>query len=178
VIAEKIKVETQRSDEEENTDQNNSESTSGEDNPGKGNGKSGDDDHESTSSPENEATLENEEDKTNSGKSGSENSQSTSRQKDFEVEGVVSSYNGSSISVDNRIIFIIPATELRGNPAPGSRVSIRGYVNEKGVLIAQRIDVKSSSEGGSGGGGSGSSGGSDDDDDPTKTPEPDETPDD
>ncbi len=182
VIAEKVKVESQRSDEEENTDQNNSESTPGEDNPGQGNGNSGEDSTESTKSHdiEERPTPENGDGgNDNSGKSGSDDDQSVSREKEFEIEGIVSSYNGSSILVGDRSIFIIPATELRGNPFPGSQVSIRGYVNEEGVLIALRIDVKSSSGGGSGGGG-GSSGGSDDDDDddPTETPKPDETPDD
>ncbi len=187
VIAEKIKVESSRSEDGQNSDQNNSDSTPGSDDSGKGNGNQGEDDPESTKSPEddNEATRTNEDDNDDSEKSGSEDSQSTPRQQNFELDGIVSSYNGSSILVGDRSIFIIPATELRGNPIPGSQVSIRGYVNEAGVLIALRIDVKSNSggEGGSGGSGDGdgggSSGGSDDDaNDPTKTPKPDETPDD
>jgi uncharacterized membrane protein YgcG len=178
VIAEKVKVESSRSEDGNDTDQNNSDSTPGGDDSGNGNGNQGEDDPESTKSPENdnEATRTNEDDNDDSDKSGSEDSQSTPRQQNFELEGIVSSYNGSSILVSDRSIFIIPATELRGNPIPGSQVSIRGYVNEEGVLIALRIDVKSSSgdEGGSGGGGGSSGGSDDDDDDPTKTPEEDD----
>lgn len=177
VIAEKIKVETPRSDEEEITDQNNLDSTSGEDNSGKGNGKSGDDSIESTKSQEEKPTPGNgDSESEDSGKSGSDDDQSTLREKDFEIEGVVSSYNGSSISVGDRTILIIPETELRGSPAPGSRVSIRGYVNEEGVLIALRIDVKSSPGGGDGGDDGGNPGSSNDDDDPTEVPDPEETP--
>ena len=183
VIAEKVKVESSRSEDGIDTDQNNFDSTPGSDDSGKGNGNQGEDDNKSTKSPENEenATRENgTEDSNGSDKSGSETSQPITREKDFEIEGFVSSYNGSSILVGDRSIFIIPATELRGNPIPGSQVSIRGYVNEEGALIALRIDVKSNSggEGGSGGGGGSSGGSDDDDDDPTKTPEEDETPDD
>jgi hypothetical protein len=184
VIAEKVKVESSLSEDSKNTDQNNSDSTPGSDDSGNSNGNQGDDDHKSTKSPEIEENVTREngnEDNNGSETSGSETSQPIPREKDFEIEGIVSSYNGSSILVGDRLIFIIPATELRGNPIPGSQVSIRGYVNEEGVLIALRIDVKSSSGGESGGGGGGgSSGGSDDDDDdPTKTPDADEeTPDD
>lgn len=182
VIAEKVKVESSLSDDGKNTDLNNSDSTPGSDDSGKRNENQGEEDNKSTESPENdnEATRKNEDDNDDSDTGGSENSQSTPRQQKFELEGFVSSYNGSSILVDYRSIFIIPATELRGNPIPGSQVSIRGYVNEEGVLIALRIDVKSNSggEGGSGGGGGSSGGSGDDDNDPTKTPEEDEPPDD
>lgn len=182
VIAEKIKVEIQRSDEEGITDQDNEEKTSGEDFSGHDNGNSGENLTETTKSQdEKESTPEHgDEESDNSGNSGSDNDQPTSRENDFEIEGVVSSYNGSSISVGDRSIFIIPATELRGSPVQGSRVSIRGYVNEEGVLIALRIDVKSNPKGGSGdgGGGGGSGGSNDDNDDPTRTPEPDDPPDD
>jgi hypothetical protein len=181
VIAEKIKVEKQRSDEEESNDQNNVEETSDIDNSGQGNGNFGDNPAESTKSHDEEKpTPDNGDDgKETSGSSVSDDDKSNPREKDFEIEGVVSSYNGSSLSVGDRTIFIIPATELKGSPTPGSLVSIRGYVNEEGALIALRIDGKSNPTGGSGDGGGGDSGSSnEDDDDPTKTPKPDETPDD
>ena len=93
----------------------------------------------------------------------------------MKLKGLWQSYNGSLIVVNDRSIYIIPETELRGTPIQGSRVSIKGYVNEDGALVARRIEVKSNSNsGGGGGGGGGDSGGSGGDDDPTRTPKPDD----
>jgi len=61
----------------------------------------------------------------------------------------------------------------------GSRVFIRGYINQNGELIALHIEVKSSSgSGGSGGqsGGGGSEGSNHNE--PSRTPEPSKTPED
>jgi hypothetical protein len=182
VVAKKIKVEPIKSHEEENTNENGSKSTPGNDDSGKGSGKSGEDDQEDTKTPEveEESTQGNDgDDGKDSGKPGSDSSASTPGKQSFELEGIVSDYDGSSISVGNRTLFIIPATEFNGSPVPGSRVSIKGYINEEGVNIALKIDVKSDSggdHGGDNGGNSGDSGNSgnsgDDDDEPTKTPDP------
>jgi hypothetical protein len=176
VVAKKIKVESIKSHEEGNTNENGSKSTPGNDDSGKGSGKSGDENQEDTKTPEvdEESTLGNGgEDGKDSGKSGSESNASTPGKQSFELEGIVSEYDGSSISVGNRTIFIIPATEFNGSPVAGSRVSIKGYINEEGVTIALKIDVKSDPGGDNGGDNGGNSGDSgDDDDDPTKTPDP------
>lgn len=181
VVAEKISVEPLQSHEEENTDGTGSNSTPGSDDSGKGSGKSGEDEPETTKSPEveEESTRGNGgDDGQDSGQSGSENSVSTPHLKPFEIEGIVSNYDGSSISVGDQTIFILPATEVKGSPAPGSRVSIKGYINEADVLIALKIEVKSDSGGDNGDNPGGNSGGSGDNhDDPTKTPEPEKTPD-
>jgi hypothetical protein len=175
VIAERIKVESSRSDDGKNIDQEDPDS----DDSGKGSGKSGEDDSKTKQSPEkgNNTTPENNSDNNDSGKGGFDEDKSNSLKNGFEIEGVVSSYNGGLVTVGNRSIFIIPATELRGDPTPGSQVSIRGFVNEDGVLIALRIDVKSRPEGGgSGNGGGGNSDGADDNEDDNDDDEPDETP--
>jgi uncharacterized membrane protein YgcG len=121
--------------------------------------------------------------------SDSGNDQTTPQPQSFEIEGIVASYNGSLIVVGNKTIYITPGTELRDVPSEGSKVKIRGYINEDGTLVALRIEVKSSpgsgggdggggdGGGGDGGGGGGSSGGSGDDG-PTRTPKPTETDDD
>jgi Domain of unknown function (DUF5666) len=178
VQAEKIKVES--FDEQGGVEDRDSSSSGGDTQ--KEGGKP--EDNSPDSSPENE-----QEGSPESGKSdeqatkgsGSDDDQKTPQPISFEIEGTAARYNGSSISVGNKLIFIVPETELRGNLTDGSRVSIRGFVNEEGALIALRIEVKSNSDsGGSGGGGGGGSGGSggDDDDNPTKTPDPEDPPDD
>jgi hypothetical protein len=176
VVAKKIKVESLGSHEEDLTDEKGSNSTQGSDDPGKGSGKSSDDKPERTRTPEveEESTRGNGgEDGKDYGKSGSGSSTSTPDKQSFEIEGFVSSYNGSSISVGDRTIFLIPETEINGSPVPGSRVSIRGYINDLGVIIALKVDVKSDSGGDQGGVNGGNSGGSGDvNGDPTKTPEP------
>ena len=179
VSAEKIKIES--IDEQGDLEAPDS-SSSGDDTPSEG-GKPEND--RPSSSPENEQDetqdTGNSDDQATKG-SGSGDDQKTPKPLSFEIEGTAASYNGSSISVGNKLIFIVPETELRGNLADGSRVSIRGFVNEEGALIALRIEVKSDSDSGGGGGGSsgggelGTSGG--DNDDPTDTPDPEETPDD
>lgn len=175
VRAEKIKVESlDEHGELEGPDS----SSSGDDTPGES-GKP--EDNSPGSSPENEQDDAPETEKTDDQAtkgSGSNDDQKTPKPISFDIEGTTAGYNGSSISVGNKLIFIVPETEIRGSLADGSRVSIRGFVNEEGALIALRIEVKSDSESGGGGGsGSGNSGG-DDGDDPTKTPDPDGTPDD
>jgi uncharacterized membrane protein YgcG len=109
-----------------------------------------------------------------------EKDNSPSKTKGFEIEGIVNSYNGSMIEVSGKSIFIIPETQIKGSPSGGSQVKIYGYVNSNGDLIARSIEVHSDSSSGGGGGqsGGGESDGSHHHYDPSRTPDPDKTPDD
>jgi len=137
--------------------------------------------------PRPDSTVTSEPENTNSG--NEQNDQSTPEPRSFEVEGVVTSYNGNVIVVGNKSILITSGTEFHGTPVAGSAIRIRGYVGQDGTLIALRIELKSTSGpgGGGGGGGEGGSGGGGDEggghpggsggDGPTRTPNPNETPD-
>jgi hypothetical protein len=181
VVANRIKVESPLPDNDGLKKEDDSGSSSGGDDSNNSSGKSGGDGSVKTKSPEIDQTETPEsgsEDKSDSQGSNSGKGQSTSNPQSFEIEGIVTGYNGSLIQVAGKSIFIVPETELRGSPSEGSRVVIRGYINQDGSLIARRVEVKSSS--GSGGGdnqgGGGDSGGSEDEHDngPTKIPKPDD----
>ena len=162
VLAEKIKVEAIGSENDEKQDQEKPASASGNDDADKGDNESGKNNSEPTKTPDedNQKTPgDNGNSEKEPGKTNSEKTPSAPAQQSFEIEGTVASYNGSLIVVNDRSIYIIPETELRGTPIQGSRVSIKGYVNEDGALVARRIEVKSNSD--SGGGGDGGGGGDD-----------------
>ena len=180
VDAEKIKVEDVSPENGEKQGQEKPPSSPNIEDADRGDNESGKNNSESTKTQDedNQKTPgDNGNNDKETGKTNSEKTPSAPAQRSFEIEGIVTSYNGSLIVVNDRSIYIIPETELRGTPTQGSRVSIRGYVNENGALIAQRIEVKSNSNSGGGGGGSGGggdSGGSGGDNDPTETPKPDD----
>jgi hypothetical protein len=183
VLADKIKVESRPSDKINQGGQDEGKNQSNDDS-GKEGGVSDEGDSSSTPAPGDDQEITpgtGEDSEKDSNNSGPGKDQSTPKPQSFEIEGVVTGYNGGVIVVDGRSILIIPETRVRGNPAAGTQVSIRGFINEQGALVALRIEVKSdSNSGGSGNGGEGggSSGGSDDDHDPTKIPKPEDPPDD
>jgi uncharacterized membrane protein YgcG len=188
VVADKIRVVPAGSSESDliTGDGSGGSSSGGDDNKGSGNSGGGESGKNET--PEGGKSKESETRIPESSKtpepenSDSGNDQSTSQPQPFEIEGIVASYNGSLIVVGNKSIYIAPGTELRGVPSEGSKVKIRGYINQDGTLVALRIEVKSSP--GSGGGGEGGSGGDGNGGDgsgghdPTKPPKLDEPSDD
>jgi len=182
VVADKIKIESIKSEDGSNASGNDTNSNSGGNDANQGGGNSDINKSRESQIPEIEQTKTPKPENVDSTASVEltplkDNSKPETRR--FEIEGLVNSYSGSSIEVSGKSIFIIPETELKGSPSTGSRVFIRGFINQNGDLIALRIEVKStsSSEGGGGQSGGGGSEGSNHNE-PSRTPEPSKTQDD
>jgi hypothetical protein len=181
VLADKIKIESIKYKNDGNTSGNDVDSNSSGKDSNQGGGISGGDESDKTRTLENERTKTPRQDDietTPSVEWTPYKDNPTAGNRQFEIEGIVNSYNGSSIVVSGKSIFIIPETDLRGSPSNGSKVSIHGYINQNGDLIAQSIEVQSTSS--SGGGNQTGGGGTEGDHqyDPSGTPGPSKTPDD
>jgi hypothetical protein len=175
VLADRIKVVSADSG-ETNSGNDNSTKSSSEDNDNKNNGNSGEGESGIDKTPEATATMDSETPESESNESPeptknseSGNDQSNDQVKKFEIEGTVKSYNGSMIVVGNKSIYIAPDTDISGTPSEGSKVKIRGFINQNGTLVARHIEASSSHDSGGGGGdGSGDSDGNHS----TRTPRP------
>jgi uncharacterized membrane protein YgcG len=186
VLADKIQIESKKLEDGNNAPGNDMNSNSSSKDLNQSGGNSGEDKPGITPAPEIEQTMPPDSEDTvttTTATSATEitpwKEKSTPETRQFEIEGNISSYNGSTIEVSGKSIFIIPETELKGTPSGGSKVSIHGYINKNGDLIAQSIEVQSESSSGGGGGQSGGGGGSDGSHhhyDPSRTPDPNRTP--
>ncbi len=124
-----------------------------------------------------------------SGNSGSSNSENPSRsneppgsttpqpRQNFDLQGVITAFSTGSIQLDGRLLRLDGAAEIRGQIATGSTARVRGFIDAAGNWVVTRVEVQASlnpMELNNGGEKPGGSSGKE----PTKTPRPDETPDD
>jgi type VI secretion system secreted protein VgrG len=98
---------------------------------------------------------------------------------EFEFTGIVESIGVSVWRISGQTVTVTASTELRGNPQVGQTVEVKAIRDASGVLVARRIEVKTSGTSGpsasntpSGGGGGGSGPSPSNTPEPTRTPEP------
>ena len=180
VIAEEIKLSGSSFIQNENSGQENDNKKPADNELDKSDKQTGNDNSEKTpaNDEKNKGKSESGEDSSGNGEdSGKGKGQKTSEQKSFDLEGPVKSYDGNIVVVGGRSILINSETKIQGNIIIGSQVSIHGYVDEQGALVALKLEVKSGS-GKSGDINEGGSSGSEDEPRPKETPKPDENQDD
>jgi Domain of unknown function (DUF5666) len=179
VTADKIKVDSSKSEDNSNTPGDNTNSPPGGRDSNHGNNKSGDGKSGKTELPEIDQTKT-----PNPESSGTivpmvsppRKDKATPEIKQFEIEGTVDNYSGGIIEVAGKSIYIVPETQLQESPTNGSRVFIRGYVNQNGEFVALNIDVKPSSNSNDSGGQNGDRNPNHSGEERTRTPEPGEKP--
>jgi type VI secretion system secreted protein VgrG len=98
---------------------------------------------------------------------------------EFEFTGIVESIGVNVWRISAQTVTVTASTELRGNPQVGQTVEVKAIRDASGVLVARRIEVKTSGTSGpsasntpSGGGGGGSGPSPSNTPEPTRTPEP------
>ncbi len=121
-----------------------------------------------------------------SGSSNSENPSGSNQQpgsttpqprQNFDLQGVITAFSSGSIQLDGRLLRLEGVVEIRGQIATGSTARVRGFIDAAGNWVVTRVEVRASTNPGEPNSGGDNSGGSSEKE-PTKTPKPDETPND